>query len=55
MFLLKFLMKYNRVNSVVIGKCKINTGAIRALSFVKEDLKSWTVYADNPVKMIKKE
>ena len=42
-------------NSVVIGKCKINTGAtVGALSFVKEDLKSWTVYAGNPVKMIKK-
>jgi len=42
-------------NSVVIGNCKINTGAtVGALSFVKEDLKSWTVYAGNPVKMIKK-
>ena len=42
-------------NSVVIGKCKINTGAtVGALSFVKEDLKSWTIYAGNPVKMIKK-
>ena len=42
-------------NSVVIGKCKINTGAtVGALSFVKKDLKSWTIYAGNPVKMIKK-
>lgn len=42
-------------NSVVLGKCKINTGAtVGALSFVKEDLKSWTIYAGNPVKMIKK-
>ena len=42
-------------NSVVIGKCKINTGAtVGALSFVKEDLKSWTIYAGNPVKFIKK-
>ena len=38
-------------NSVVIGNCKINTGAtVGALSFVKEDLKSWTVYAGNQSK-----
>ena len=41
-------------NSVLIGKCIIGEGAtIGALSFVKNDLKPWSVYAGNPLKFIK--
>ncbi len=41
-------------NSVVIGKCNIREGCtIGSLSFVKTDLKKWSVYAGNPVKFIK--
>lgn len=41
-------------NSVLIGRCTIGEGAtIGALSFVKSDLKSWSVYAGNPIKLIK--
>tara|TARA_B100000035_G_scaffold59951_1_gene48202 strand:+ start:723 stop:1232 length:510 start_codon:yes stop_codon:yes gene_type:complete len=41
-------------NSVLIGKCTIGEGAtIGALSFVKSDLKPWSVYAGNPIKLIK--
>jgi len=41
-------------NSVLIGKCIIGEGAtIGALSFVKNDLRSWSVYAGNPLKFIK--
>tara|TARA_B100000902_G_C27018491_1_gene768409 strand:- start:124 stop:633 length:510 start_codon:yes stop_codon:yes gene_type:complete len=41
-------------NSVLVGNCTIGEGAtIGALSFVKNDLKPWSVYAGNPVKFIK--
>ena len=41
-------------NSVLIGKCRIGEGTtIGALSFVKSDLKPWSVYAGNPIKLIK--
>ena len=41
-------------NSVLIGKRTIGEGAtIGALSFVKSDLKPWSVYAGNPIKLIK--
>ena len=41
-------------NSVLIGKCTIGEGAtVGALSFVKSDLKPWSVYAGNPIKLIK--
>ncbi len=41
-------------NSVLVGNCTIGEGAtIGALSFVKNDLKPWSVYAGNPLKFIK--
>ena len=41
-------------NSVLVGNCTIGEGAtIGALSFVKNDLKPWSVYAGNPAKFIK--
>tara|TARA_B100000579_G_C22537985_1_gene713877 strand:- start:35 stop:544 length:510 start_codon:yes stop_codon:yes gene_type:complete len=41
--------------SIILGKCTINQGTtIGALSFVKKDLRSWSVYAGNPLKFIKK-
>ena len=48
------LAKSKGKNSVVIGKCHIREGCtIGSLSFVKTDLKKWSVYAGNPVKFIK--
>jgi acetyltransferase-like isoleucine patch superfamily enzyme len=41
--------------SVIIGKSKLSEGCVvGALSFVKENLDPWTVYAGNPLKFIKK-
>jgi len=53
----KIIIKDNVIigsSSVIIGKCTIEEGVtIGALSFVKENLKSWSVYAGNPIKFIK--
>tara|TARA_Y100001958_G_C20936206_1_gene344539 strand:- start:125 stop:634 length:510 start_codon:yes stop_codon:yes gene_type:complete len=39
--------------TVIIGECTISEGVtIGALSFVKGNLKSWSVYAGNPIKFI---
>jgi galactoside O-acetyltransferase len=39
---------------VIIGECNILEGAtVGALSFVKGNLNSWSIYAGNPVKFIK--
>tara|TARA_A100000164_G_scaffold311025_1_gene288865 strand:+ start:423 stop:932 length:510 start_codon:yes stop_codon:yes gene_type:complete len=41
-------------NSVLVGNCSVGEGTtIGALSFVKNDLKPWSVYAGNPCKFIK--
>ena len=41
-------------NCVIIGDCKIEEGCtIGALSFVKKDLKKWSVYGGNPIKFLK--
>ena len=41
-------------NSVILGNVVVGEGCtIGALSFVKKDLKKWSVYAGNPVKFIK--
>ena len=40
--------------TVIVGNATIDEGTtIGALSFVKKDLKSWSVYAGNPIKFIK--
>lgn len=40
--------------TVVIGQCTIEEGTtVGALSFVKDNLKSWSIYAGNPIKFIK--
>ena len=56
-FLGKILIEKNVIigaNSVIIGACLIGEGCtIGSLSFVKSDLKKWSVYAGNPVKFIK--
>jgi|TARA_B110000858_G_C17436505_1_gene307824 galactoside O-acetyltransferase len=41
-------------SSIIIGKCVISEGcSIGALSFVKKDLKKWSIYAGNPIKFLK--
>ena len=41
--------------TIIIGKTRLSEGCVvGALSFVKENLEPWNVYAGNPLKFIKK-